>query len=64
MAGEGSGRRSTGKRASGRDGTTESETGEPAPESRYVDFDPWAMLAELMQMPEEGPVERARPKKK
>ena len=37
----------------------------PAPERRYVDVDPWAMLLEgLMVVPEEEPVARKRPKKK
>ena len=52
----------------GRDGGTvpEVETPpRPVPERRYVDVDPWAMLLEgLMEMPEEEPVERTRPKKK
>ena len=64
MAVEGSGRRSTGKRAPGRDGTTGPGTTRSTPGTRYVDFDPWAMLAELMETPEERPVGRVRPKKK
>ena len=52
----------------GRDGGTATEidtTPQPAPERRYVDVDPWAMLLEgLMETPEEEPVARPRPKKK
>ena len=50
----------------GRDGGTvpEIDRHEPAPERRYVDVDPWAMLLEgLMETPEEEPVARPRPKK-
>jgi hypothetical protein len=37
----------------------------PLAERRYVDVDPWAMLLEvLMEVHEEEPVERARPKRK
>ena len=52
----------------GRDGGTVPEAETPpqsAPERRYVDVDPWAMLLEgLMEVPEEEPVARTRPKKK
>ena len=52
----------------GRDGGTVPEVETPprsAPERRYVDVDPWAMLLEgLMEVPEEMPVARTRPKKK
>ena len=55
-------------RTAGRDGGTvpEAETPpQPVPERRYVDVDPWAMLLEgLMEVPEEEPVARTRPKKK
>jgi hypothetical protein len=64
MAVERSSRRSTGKRVPGRDGTTESGTTRSTPGTRYVDFDPWAMLAELMETPEEEPTEGPRPKGK
>jgi hypothetical protein len=37
----------------------------PTAERRYVDVDPWAMLLEgLMEMPEEEPAARTRPKRK
>jgi hypothetical protein len=43
----------------------EAETRQPAQEHRYVDVDPWAMLLEqLMEVPEEAPAERTRPKRK
>ena len=52
----------------GRDGGTVPEAGTPprsAPERRYVDVDPWAMLLEqLMVVPEEEPIARTRPKRK
>ena len=52
----------------GRDGGTATEidtTPQPAPERRYVDVDPWAMLLEqLMVVPEEERVARPRPQKK
>ena len=52
----------------GRDGGTVPEIDtppQPAPERRYVDVDPWAMLLEqLMVVPEEEPVARPRPKRK
>jgi hypothetical protein len=55
-------------KAAGRDGRAVPEAEmEPqsAPERRYVDIDPWAMLLEgLMETPEEEPVERTRPKRK
>jgi hypothetical protein len=41
------------------------ETEQPTPGTRYVDFDLWAMLAELMETPEESaPAERTRGKGK
>jgi len=52
----------------GRDASAVPETGtppRPVPERRYVDIDPWAVLLEgLMDMPEEVPAERKRPKGK
>ena len=52
----------------GRDGGTVPKAETPprsAPERRYVDVDPWAMLLEgLMETPEEEPVARPRPKRK
>ena len=52
----------------GRDGGAVPEAGTPPRsvlERRYVDIDPWAMLLEgLMEVPEEEPAERTRPKKK
>jgi len=62
MAAERPTRRGTGKSGPGGGDTAVPKpgAGEPAPASRYVDFDPWAMLAELM----ETPVGRVRPKKK
>jgi len=58
-------RRSTGKPGPGSDdiAAPRPKTG-PAPKARYIDVDPWAMFAELMETPEESPVERVRPKKK
>jgi hypothetical protein len=58
--------RSTGKpgRKRDRSGKPAPETTSAAPQSRYVDFDPWAMLAELMVTPEEEPTEHTGPKKK
>ena len=60
MAAERPMRRNTGKPGRRRD-----RTGKPAPktmpaaaQSRYVDFDPWTMLTELMEVPEEAPAER------
>jgi hypothetical protein len=49
-----------GKRAAKRGTTREAEATPPAaPERRFVDIDPWAVLLEqLMEVPEEGPVER------
>jgi hypothetical protein len=50
-----------GKRAAKRGAARESEVAPPAaPERRFVDVDPWAMLLEgLMEMPEEdAPAER------
>ena len=66
MAAERPTRRGTGKSGPGGEHTAAPRpgTGEPAPASRYVDFDPWAMLAELMETPEEEPAERTRPKRK
>ena len=50
----------------GRDGGTVPEidtTPHPVPERRYVDVDPWAVLLEqLMEMPEEEPTERRKPR--
>ena len=39
-------------------------TAPAAPRRQYVDIDPWAMLAELMETPEERPIERSRTKTK
>ncbi len=66
MAAERTTRRGTGKSGPGGENTAAPKPGEgePAPASRYVDFDPWAMLAELMETPGEVPVARPRPKKK
>ena len=49
-----------GKRAAKRDAAREAEaTPTLAPERRFVDIDPWAVLLEgLMNMPEEEPAER------
>ena len=49
-----------GKRAAKRGAAREPEATPPAaPERRFVDVDPWAVLLEgLMNMPEEEPVER------
>jgi len=51
-----------GKRAAKRGAAREPEVTSPAaPERRFVDVDPWAMLLEeLMNMPEEEPVARKR----
>ena len=60
MAGEKPAPRRAGKRAPKR---TSADTGpEPMPvagERRFVDIDPWAVLLEqLMEVPEEEPIER------
>ena len=60
MAAEVPTRARAGKRAAKRGAARESEVAPPAaPERRFVDVDPWAMLLEgLMNMPEEEPAER------
>ena len=61
-------KRTTARRPVGCDGGHPPEPAKarrPEPEHRYVDVDPWAMLLEgLMEVPEEEPAERTRPKKK
>jgi hypothetical protein len=61
-------RKAAKSRAAARHGGTVPEAETPprsAPERRYVDVDPWAMLLEqLMETPEEEPVARTRPKRK
>ena len=53
-------------RTSKRDSGTAPEpetTRRPEPERRYVDVDPWAVLLEqLMEVPEEEPTERRKPR--
>ena len=55
-------RATAGKRAAKRGTVLEAEAPPPAaPERRFVDVDPWAMLLEgLMTTPEEEPAERKR----
>ena len=66
MAAERPTRRSSGKPGPRRTGSAKAkpELSQPVPENRYVDVDPWAMLAELMELPDEEPVARTRPKRK
>ena len=61
MAGEEPARRRAGKRTPKRMASTGPETMSQAGERRLVDIDPWAVLLEqLMEVPEEEPVEKAR----
>jgi hypothetical protein len=68
MTAEKPARRTSGKRGSaGKVGNAPAPgmAKQPGQERRYVDIDPWAMLLEgLMDMPEEVPPERTRPKGK
>ena len=60
MAAEKPTRARAGKRAAKRGGSSEAEAAAPtAPERRFVDIDPWAVLLEqLMEVPEEQPAGR------
>jgi hypothetical protein len=68
MAAEQSTRRKTGKRDArpkADDLSAAKITPQARQEHRFVDVDPWAlMLEQLMEMPEEEPAERTRPKGK
>jgi hypothetical protein len=61
VSGEKSARARAGKRTPKRASADAAPEPTPpaAPERRFVDIDPWAVLLEqLMEVPEEGPVER------